>query len=1041
MKMKSIFTSRMGRMLAFIFKIFRCLLKSSIVFSIEVSQFSLPKSSWFKKINKFIFLFVLMTIFSKFTYAQTGENKGITFQAVIKDPDGVYPTVSGLSVVLQILDPAGICVLREESHSGVSISNGYVNLAIGADSASVPVSANPQPVLSLSQVMDNSKPINGFNCTYTPSSGNARKLRIKVRLPRQSGLSEPVVADFNMRSVAYAVNSETLDGKSKDQFIQVSNNLTQQRLESFLTSLTSISGNSVKWDGTSFISYDPRDASNISSIPESAISSVSYSKLTNVPSNISQFQGLTCLDGKILKKVSGVWACSDESGLVNEVDPTVQSFAKNSPGTGLNVNASNQLEVKYGTSSTTAARGDDVRIDGAFQASTSLGGDLSGTLPNPKVEKIKGQAVTATGTFAGQVLRYAGGNNWTPGFVAMTDLKSSVTGSNSFANSCSANQTLTYNSVGDIMSCQNISITKSQVSDLPSFAPSATVDATNANNITSGELSTARLPASVTNAFWQESSGNVSRLTGKVGIGTSNPSNLLSVAGVIESTSGGIKFPDGTTQTTAATSSNSVSNLTDASTISVNASTGEIFDVTLGGDRTLGNPTNLINGKTYHFRIKQDAVGNRKLSWGTSYKFSNASIPFIKSTPNEITIASFLSDGTSLFNIGSFNLTFMAPLVFNDYLTAFPSSVIYSSILMVSGFNGSMSISISGAGSPQYRTCLDGACNTVIQNWTSSPGSVAGNNYVQISSIAPSDSSTVNNVSLTISSLVSQWNIQSTGGFFPPAGSVLETGAVTTSATYYLLDSQNKRAMLVPGSAITGSVNLYGSAITNYPRYRLPSNSGTVNGQFTAIIIGGGGAGGYNYANGGSGGGGGYILSQSINASNQSVTFSIGAGGVRNTSKGYVTTNSCGVTNSQSGGSSSFTAGSTYTANGGNGGYEWWSCATPTPGGSAGGYGGPVNSGASGQNGASASGLYAAGGLGGVASGTTGNGGGGGGGFVHGGVNAERGGTSGTSYGAVNPGYGGTGFGSGGGGGCGDAGGGTTSYGGAGAPGAIILQW
>jgi hypothetical protein len=38
---------------------------------------------------------------------------------------------------------------------------------------------------------------------------------------------------------------------------------------------------------------------------------------------------------------------------------------------------------------------------------------------------------------------------------------------------------------------------------------------------------------------------------GKVGIGTATPAQMLSVAGTIESTAGGFKFPDGTTQTTA----------------------------------------------------------------------------------------------------------------------------------------------------------------------------------------------------------------------------------------------------------------------------------------------------------------------------------------------------------------------------------------------------------------------------------------------------------------------------------------------------------
>lgn len=42
------------------------------------------------------------------------------------------------------------------------------------------------------------------------------------------------------------------------------------------------------------------------------------------------------------------------------------------------------------------------------------------------------------------------------------------------------------------------------------------------------------------------------RLTGGVGIGTNSPSEALTVAGTIESTSGGFKFPDGKVQASAA---------------------------------------------------------------------------------------------------------------------------------------------------------------------------------------------------------------------------------------------------------------------------------------------------------------------------------------------------------------------------------------------------------------------------------------------------------------------------------------------------------
>jgi len=53
--------------------------------------------------------------------------------------------------------------------------------------------------------------------------------------------------------------------------------------------------------------------------------------------------------------------------------------------------------------------------------------------------------------------------------------------------------------------------------------------------------------------------------TGQVGIGTTNPGQMLTVVGTIESTSGGFKFPDGTTMTSAGSgSASSLSNNVDA---------------------------------------------------------------------------------------------------------------------------------------------------------------------------------------------------------------------------------------------------------------------------------------------------------------------------------------------------------------------------------------------------------------------------------------------------------------------------------------------
>ena len=52
---------------------------------------------------------------------------------------------------------------------------------------------------------------------------------------------------------------------------------------------------------------------------------------------------------------------------------------------------------------------------------------------------------------------------------------------------------------------------------------------------------------------WQLPAISISRGSGNVGMGTTSPNSKLEVAGMVHSTSQGFKFPDGTTQTTAAT--------------------------------------------------------------------------------------------------------------------------------------------------------------------------------------------------------------------------------------------------------------------------------------------------------------------------------------------------------------------------------------------------------------------------------------------------------------------------------------------------------
>lgn len=69
--------------------------------------------------------------------------------------------------------------------------------------------------------------------------------------------------------------------------------------------------------------------------------------------------------------------------------------------------------------------------------------------------------------------------------------------------------------------------------------------------------------------------------------------------------------------------SGAVVSLTDGASIALDMSSGFNFSVTLGGNRTLANPSNLKVGQTGFIRVTQDATGSRTLTLDTYYKTQN----------------------------------------------------------------------------------------------------------------------------------------------------------------------------------------------------------------------------------------------------------------------------------------------------------------------------------------------------------------------------------------------------------------------------------
>lgn len=229
---------------------------------------------------------------------------------------------------------------------------------------------------------------------------------------------------------------------------------------------------------------------------------------------------------------------------------TVTSVATGTGLIGGPITTSGTLSVDVGTTANKI-----VQLDSNARL-PSVSGEY---LVNVNATKLAGKNVNVLlappGTYLG-----SDGTNWISKAIAIsevtflsTQLANKIDASNMPAN-CSANQTLTFSSPTGTWSCSNIVVT---AASLGSQTANTVLAAPNGSNGTPAfrQLATADLPSSVVNSLWTSSGSDINRPTGNVGIGVSNPSSKLTVAGEVRSNSGGFRFPDGSLQTTAFTNS------------------------------------------------------------------------------------------------------------------------------------------------------------------------------------------------------------------------------------------------------------------------------------------------------------------------------------------------------------------------------------------------------------------------------------------------------------------------------------------------------
>lgn len=88
----------------------------------------------------------------------------------------------------------------------------------------------------------------------------------------------------------------------------------------------------------------------------------------------------------------------------------------------------------------------------------------------------------------------------------------------------------------------------------------------------------------------------------------------------------------GLAQTYTAAQRGSISALTDGATITPDFAVANNFSVTLGGNRTLANPSNLTAGQSGAIFIAQDGTGSRTLAFDTYWDFPSGTAPTLTTT-------------------------------------------------------------------------------------------------------------------------------------------------------------------------------------------------------------------------------------------------------------------------------------------------------------------------------------------------------------------------------------------------------------------------
>jgi hypothetical protein len=96
--------------------------------------------------------------------------------------------------------------------------------------------------------------------------------------------------------------------------------------------------------------------------------------------------------------------------------------------------------------------------------------------------------------------------------------------------------------------------------------------------------------------------------------------------------------------------------LTDAATVATNAALGNHFRVTLGGNRTLGNPTGATDGQRILWELIQDGTGSRTITLDTKFALGTdlTAVTLTTTASKRDFLGAFYNSATDKFYVTAF---------------------------------------------------------------------------------------------------------------------------------------------------------------------------------------------------------------------------------------------------------------------------------------------------------------------------------------------------------------------------------------------------